>query len=314
MELSKDCRNPSNVLDKDSKLTTIRTGKWQDTFYTGKRHDELSNKNKQTVDISKTKFCQAHLKNHRAASNNNFNLGMKNCRHQNFENFLDPNVTLSTPIGPPLECSTQIKSSKNKEKFDNITQSIVPKIKNKKTISNGDDINLLDPELTLRSPIGLPSKSSTPLDPKPDEEPKKFTLTFSPPQTSPSLLSNENNEGVQDALLPQILPMEGEVPEETQPLSPTILTRSHSLTRTTGLVASSPDRHRIPKRKWDDLSFGSLFGSDSSQEEKVDDDTALDKAKTRHPNQDEGRKHFKVRRLVFICSITCLFSCFQSQL
>ena len=48
VELSKDGRNPSNILDKDRKQTTLRIGKWQDTFYAGKRHDELSTINKQT--------------------------------------------------------------------------------------------------------------------------------------------------------------------------------------------------------------------------------------------------------------------------
>ena len=291
-------------MNRDNKQTIINTGKWQDIFYNGKKNDQSPNKNKQTLDITTKRLpSQEHLKNQKSASNKNLNFKIKNSKPQEIQNFLDPDLTLSSSqIGPPFKSSTQIESDKNKEKFDNTTQSAIPSqeiLKNQKTIPNAQDSTFPDPDLTLRSPIGPPSKSSTPQDPNSCEEPKKFTLAFSSQQTSPSLLSNEDSEGLQCTLLPQILSMEGEVPEQTQPQSPTILTRSHSLTRTTILVESSPD-HKTPKRKRDDISFGSLLASECSRskQEKVDDSTILGGTRTKQASEDEGRKHPSKVRLI----------------
>lgn len=145
------------------------------------------------------------------------------------------------------------------------------------------DSLLLDPDLTLRSPIGPPSKSSTPQGPASDEEPKEFTQAHSPEQKSPSILSNADIDGLVGKLLPQILAMEGEVVEETQPKSPTILTRSRSFTRTS---VSDPvvERKSTPKRKRDDVSFGSLLAS-----KQVDGSTVLDDTKTKLTGANENR-------------------------
>jgi hypothetical protein len=298
------------VLNKDGKQqTTISVGKWQNinNFYNAKNRDGLHGKNERSDDIGTKKFAgQEHSKNsknQKAAPNKiDSNLEVKSFKPPEIENVLDPNVTLPTPIGPPFECSTQMESDKNRETYDDVTQFVIPSDeiwKSKKTIPSTDDSNFLDPDLTLRSPIGPPSKASTPQGPKSGEEPKKFTLAFSSPPTSPSLLGNEDSEGLRGTLLPQIPSMEGEVPEESQPRSPTILTRSHSLTRTTILVSSSPDQ-QTPKRKREDISFGSLLDLDGSRTKhgKIDDIKVL--GETRHGGENESEKHSEVR-LVKCC-------------
>ncbi|CAB4017272.1 Hypothetical predicted protein [Paramuricea clavata] len=294
VEPSKDCRISCTTSNKNNKQTTINVGKWQDIFYNGKSNNEQqSNKNKQTLGSTAKPFSnQEHFKNLRIASNKNFDQEIKNSKPQETQNFLDPDLTLCLPIGPPFKSSTQIESDKNKEKFNNTTQNPSKEIlKNQKAIPNAEDGQFLDPDMTLRSPIGPPSKSSTPQGPSSGEQPKKFTLAFSPPPTSPSLLSNEDSERLRCTLLPQIISMEGEVPVETQPKSPTILTRSHSFTRTTILVAASPDL-RTPKRKRNNMSFGSLLASESpgSKQVIVNDSAVLgEHLGTRLSSDDESR-------------------------
>jgi hypothetical protein len=292
VEPSKDCRISWTTSNKNNKQTAINVGKWQDIFYNGKSNNgQHSNKNKQTLDSTTKSFSNhEHFKNLGTTSNKNFDQEIKTSKPQETQNFLDPDLTLCLPIGPPFKSSTQIESDKNKEKFNNTTQNPSKEIlKNQKTIPNAEDSHFLDPDLTLRSPIGPPSKSSTPQGRNSGEEPKKFTLAFSPPPTSPSLLSNEDSEGC--TLLPQIISMEGEVPEETQPKSPTILTRSHSFTRTTILATASPD-HRTPKRKRNNMSFGSLLASeDSNSKQVIVNDSAVlgEHLRTRLSSDDESR-------------------------
>ena len=181
---------------------------------------------------------------------------------------MDPDITISWPIGP-FKSSTQIEPEEKLTHTAVSTEEI--------SENHVQDGLLLDPDLTLRSPIGPPSKSSTPQGPASGEEPKEFTMAHCPEQKSPSILRNADIDGLMGKLLPQILAMEGEVVEETQPKSPTILTRSRSFTRT------SVSDDRTPKRKRDDVSFGSILAS-----KQVDDSTVLDETKTRPTTANEN--------------------------
>ena len=233
-----------------------------------KRNERLFKGNKLTIDI-KAISTEGHSNLRKTDSNKNANLEIKNSKPHEDENFLDPDITISWPIGHSFKSSTQIEL---KEKLTHTAVSTEEITKN-----HVQDSLLLDPDLTLRSPIGPPSTSSTPQGPASGEEPKEFTLAHSPEQKSQSILSNADVDGLMGKLLPEILAMEGEVVEETQPKSPTILTRSRSFTRT------SVSDDRKPKRKRDDVSFGSLFAS-----KQVDDSTVLNQTKTKPTGENEN--------------------------
>lgn len=218
-------------------------------------------------------------------------------QQNNNEETLDLHKTTFSTIGPPSKTSTQMTQIKSVEnKLDNTTNAIFPSPVNEKlqrkssSISGNTESNNLDPELTLGLLLSPPSKCSTPQGLCFDEEPKKFALAFSPPQTSPPILTGEDSEGLRCTRFSPIPLMEGEVPEQTQPQSPTILTRSHSVTRTIILAAASSE-HRTPKRKRNDLSFGSILTSKSlGSKQVVNERSALGETITRIPSENESRK------------------------
>ena len=299
VEPSSDFRHPATTSSKDGKHTAVNTEKYQNKYSNIKRNEQLFKENKHTLDTTGKDFStQEHLNNRKTASNKNSNVGSKNSKPQGNQNFLDPDITLCLPIGPPFKSSTQIESKEKVNSTAHTGASTEEISKNQMQESQ-----LLEPDLTLRSPIGPPSRSSTPQGPTSGEEPEKFTLARSPERNSPSILSNVDSEGLRCTLLPQILSMEGEVPEQTQPLSPTILTRSHSFTRT------SVSDNRTPKRKRNDESFGSLLAS-----KQVDDSTVLGEARTKlageHGNRNQCSKvsliltlhHQKYSNLTVKCS------------
>lgn len=273
VEPSRDFRNPSTTSRKDGKHTTTNVEKCQEYSSNRKRNEQLLKENKQTLDIIGEDFsAQEHLNDRKTVLNKNTNVQIKNSNPRG-DQFLDPDISLCLPIGQPFKSSTQIES---KERVNSAAHTGVSTQEISK--NQMQENHFMDPDLTLRSPIGPPSRSSTPQGPTSGEEPKKFALSRSPERNSPSIVSNVDSEGLRCTLLPQLLSMEGEVPEQTQPQSPTILVRSDSFTRT------SASDNRTPKRKRNDVSFGSVLAC-----KEVEDSTVLGDARTKVAGESGNR-------------------------
>ncbi|XP_028405983.1 uncharacterized protein LOC114528523 [Dendronephthya gigantea] len=252
---------------------------------------QKQNKNDETLDPRKTTFSKEHdLGGQMGLKNQSGKI--KSYNILDIQTVLDASSSTPVSIGSPAKTSTQIKSVENI--FDNTTQFIFPSQENEKFLrkssskSGTTDNSNLDPNLTLRLPLSPPSKCSTPQDLRFEEEPKKSPLAFSPTQTSPSILGGEDGEGLGGTFFSQIPLMEGEVPEQTVPQSPTIHTRSHSVTRTAILAATSPSPEQ-KKRKRSDISFGSILTSESlGSKQEVNESSAS--GERRLSSKSENRK------------------------
>lgn len=133
--------------------------------------------------------------------------------------------------------------------------------------------NFLDPDLTLRSPIGPPSRASTPQDACSGEESRMFEdskLTVDFQQTSPSLIRTECVEDLRCTLLPRLLSVDGEIRESSEPQSPTIPTRSHSIMKNMDNDVSPEIRNAKRKRSLD-VTFGSLLAEPEHLDLKRED-------------------------------------------
>lgn len=332
-----NCRSPSTKENyKQTAMKRTNVGKWENIFYGGETNG-TGRQNKQTHDISSTKSLtdQKNLKGNSSKDpKKSSHAKKKNSEVDEFQTqknpqsssdetssaikirsrelpglFFDPDETLAYPIGPPGKSSTKLECTDNNS--NEKTEVTIPNetvldnfdLKNKsQTIL--DDPSVLDPDLTVRSPIGPPSKSSTPRGSSYGVEASQCTLACSPQQYSPSILSDED---IRSAILPEELSMKGQVPEE-ETQSPTIVMRSHCLTKTTIAVTSSPDQ-KTPKRKADDLSFDSLLGSGGSKSKQGKlDTTSVSESKIGLSREDARSKQLCKVKFTFHLNLYFSFS------
>ena len=125
--------------------------------------------------------------------------------------------------------------------------------------------DFLDPNLTLRSPIGPPSRASTPQESCSGNERKNFNFENSNiavgchMSQSPSLLAELDMEDLKCSLLPRLVSLNGEIPEMSEPQSPTIPSRSHMISKNSQDTEVPLECKRTKRRRNLDMTFGSLL-------------------------------------------------------
>ena len=159
------------------------------------------------------------------------------------------------------------KSQPSEKKSETIPGNNTDKEKNE---------DFLDPNLTLRSPIGPPSRASTPQESSSGNERKNISFDNSnmtvgcDMSQSPLLLAELDMQDSKCSLLPCLVSLDGEIPEMSEPQSPTIPSRSHMISKHSK-DTEVPLECKSTKRKRNlDMTFGSLLGEPENSDLRDD--------------------------------------------